>query len=394
MSDPTDAGAKHAGEAPVSDEAAGDTAPERAQPDTGNTVLVDDDGKLVKVRAGNEDYSVEARGTFTTKDADGYLPTPDSDLLRVRVEDQFEGPLDLLLFLIERHAVDILDIPIKVIVVEYLKVLDDMRELNLDVAGEFLVMAAQLTHLKSKMLLPQEERPKDMGPEVDPRVDLVRRLLEYQRFKDAAAKLDAMPQLGRDLYARPLLPTQYDEPVDDPPDPGLNLAEVDPFDLIRLFDGILKRQRKVVIHEVLVERISVGARINELVDVFVGARDKAIFSFAELVDLFGPRTKKGVIVCFLSMLEMARLSLVRLRQDPDTLAISVEPVRKNLRSEDDDDITLKAALATVDEFGGEADAPAEPEATKGDASDDDKDDSDDSDDSDSDNTPDNKEAAP
>jgi segregation and condensation protein A len=318
--------------------------------------LAVDDG-LAVVRAGNDDYNVEARGTFTPKDAEGYLPSPESDQLRVHVEETFEGPLDLLLFLIEKHALDILDIPIKVVVAEYMQVIDSMRDLNLDVAGEFLVMAAQLAHIKSKMLLPKEERPKEPEREADPRADLVRRLLEYQRFKDAAARLDALPHLGRDVFPRPLVPAQYDGPVDEPVDPGLNLAEVDPFDLIRLYDGILRRQQKVVVHEVLVERISVGARIAELVDVFLGAREREAFSFVDIVDGFGPRTRRGVIVCFLSVLEMARLRLVRLSQDPDTLAIHVLPVHGNLRGEDDD-VTLKDTLANVDEFDGAGAEPA------------------------------------
>ncbi len=320
------------------------------------TLAVTDDG-LVVIRAGNDDFSVEARGHFTSKDAEGYLPSPESELLRVHVEETFDGPLDLLLFLIEKHALDILDIPIKVVVFEYMKAIDDMRDLNLDVAGEFLVMAAQLAHIKSKMLLPKEERPKEAAHEGDPRADLVRRLLEYQRFKDAAARLNELPQLGRDVYGRPLIPAQYDSPVDDVVDVGLNLAEVDPIDLIRLFDGILKRQKKHVVHEVLLERISVGARISELLDVFTAARERMTpYTFVDIVDSFGPRTKRGVIVCFLSVLEMARLHLVRLTQDPDTLAIFVEPQHQNIRAEDDDG--LSETLQSVDEFEG---TPAEAE---------------------------------
>ena len=125
--------------------------PKGSAPEPASAVAPSDDG-LSAMRAGNDDFSVQARGTFTVKDAEGYLPSPDSDLLRVHVEETFEGPLDLLLFLIERHALDILDIPIKVIVAEYMKAIDDMRDLNLDVAGEFLVMAAHLEHLKSKMM--------------------------------------------------------------------------------------------------------------------------------------------------------------------------------------------------------------------------------------------------
>ena len=326
-------------------DAAGDAAADDA--------ALEERERLPLVRAGNEDFSVDAHGTFTQQDAAGYLPTPESELLRISIES-FEGPLDLLLFLIEKHALDVLDIPIKVIVLEYLKVLDDMRDLNLDVAGEFLVMAAQLAHIKSRMLLPKEERPADPVAELDPRADLVRRLLEYQRFKDAAARLDELPQLGRDLFARALLPPQYDAAVEEPKDPGLNLADVDPLELIRLLDAILRRQQKTVVHEVLIERIGVGARINDLVDIFCGARDQVAFTFAELVDLFGPRTKRGVIVTFLSVLEMARLRLVHLRQEPGTQSISVVPMHENLRGEDDDDVVLTQKMSSVDEFGGPA----------------------------------------
>ncbi len=315
------------------------------------------DGLLV-VRAGTDDFSIEARGSFSSRDAHGYLPTPESELLRVHVEETFEGPLDLLLFLVEKHALDILDIPIRFVVAEYLRVLDGMRELNLDVVGDFLVMASTLAHIKSKMLLPQEERPAELPfPELDPRADLVRRLLEYQRFKEAAARLDALPQLGRDLYARPLIPALYDEHVPEAAEPGLHLGDVDPFDLIRLFDALLKKHRKTVVHEVLVERISVGARINELVDIFVADRTRLSFTFAELVDQFGPRTKRGVIVSFLSVLEMVRLRLVRVQQDADSQAITVQPVFDNLRSDDDgnDDTVLTTKLADVDSFGDEDD---------------------------------------
>lgn len=296
------------------------------------------------IKAGSEDLYVEARGSFAEGDVAGYMPSPESDQLRVSLQ-AFEGPLDLLLHLIEKHALDVFDIPIKVVVAEYMKVLDDMRELNLDIAGEFLVMAAQLAHMKSKMLLPREERPKEAEPELDPRAELVRRLLEYQRFKDAAARLDALPMLGRDVYVRPSGPVAYDGPVDEPVEDtrtALNLAEIDLFDLIRLLDQMLKKQQKLVVHEVLVERISVGARINEMVDLLNAQKRPSGFTFAELCESFGPRTRRGVIVTFLSILEMARLKLVRVKQD-ETGAISIHPVEENLRASE-------AALATVDEF--------------------------------------------
>lgn len=305
------------------------------------------------IKAGTEELYVEASGAFGEGDVVGYVPSPESDQLRVRLQP-FEGPLDLLLHLIEKHAVDVFDIPIKTIVAEYMKVLDDMRDLNLDIAGEFLVMAAQLAHLKSKMLLPKEERPREAAPEADPRAALVRRLLEYQRFKDAAARLDALPMLGRDVFARPPGPTLYDGPVDEPVEDvrtALNLADIDLFDLIRFLDQMLKKQQKLVIHEVLVERVSVGARINEMVDLLTQKPRTMGYSFAELCDAFGPRTKRGVIVTFLSVLEMTRLKLIRVRQD-EAGAISIHAVEENLKGSD-------LALTAVDEFEKKPDEPGE-----------------------------------
>ncbi len=316
-------------------------------------------GERPMIRAGNEELYVEARGDFGERDVAGYVPSPESDALRVEVAP-FEGPLDLLLHLIEKHALDVFDIPIKVIVAAYMRALDDMRELNLDVAGEFLVMAAQLAHIKSKMLLPRDERPKEPTPELDPRADLVRRLLEYQRFKDAALRLDAFPQLGRDVFARPSAPLSYDGPVDLPADDvktELNLEDFDVFELIRALDLMLKKQQKQVIHEVMVERLSVGARINELVDHLQQVGEQGV-SFASLVDHFGGRTRRNIIVTFLSVLEMTRLRLLRISQLDDG-TIDVHAILENLRTDDGE--ALGRALAGVDEFetpaaGGETPA--------------------------------------
>jgi segregation and condensation protein A len=317
-----------------------------AHADAASDGSASDDGVVVRptIRAGTDEHSVEVRGSFSEKDVQGYVPSFESDLLRFSVE-AFEGPLDLLLFLIDKHALDVLDIPINRITAEYLKVIDGMRDLNLDIAGEFLVMAAQLAHIKSKMLLPREERKNEPQEEVDPRAELVRRLLEYQRFKDAAQRLDALPMLGRDVFPRPAQPVHYDAPVEFVPETGLNLAEVDVVDLIRLLDQILKRQDKLVVHEVIVERISVGARINEMVDIFSAAPSEE-FRFDFLVDRFGTRTRRNIIVTFLSILEMARLRLVRVRQGDDGL-IRVTGVEANLQREGEE---LKSVLDSVDEF--------------------------------------------
>jgi segregation and condensation protein A len=313
---------------------------------------------LPSFRAGPTEFSVEARGKFSDKELSGYVPSPESEQLSVKLT-QFEGPLDLLLHLLGNQALHVFDIPIAKIVVTYMRALDDMRELNLDVAGEFLVMAAQLAHIKSKMLLPKEERPKDDEPEGDPRADLARRLLEYQRFKDAASKLDAIPQLGRDVFSRPAQPVRFDGPIGDFPVDiytQLNLAESDPFDLIRLFDEMLRKQQKIVVHEVLVERISVGARLTELVDLVT---DGSARSFAFLCDQFGPRTRRNVIVTFLSVLEMTRLRLVRVCQAEDG-SIEIHPILENLRTDEEQ---LKNTLGDVQEFDGAADDEGPKEAS-------------------------------
>jgi segregation and condensation protein A len=298
-----------------------------------------------QIRAGTDGFFVEARGNFAESDVEGYMPSPESDRLRVKVSP-FEGPLDLLLHLIEKHALDVFDIQIRTITEEYLKVVDDMRALDLDVAGEFLVMAATLAHIKSKLLLPQEERDDDDAPELDPRAALVRRLLEYQRFREAAQALDRLNMLGRDVFARPLTAPAFDGPVPSLEEQGLNLLEVDPFELIRLFDEMLRHKNKHVVHEVLVERISVGARINDLVDFMNSSDGSAGFSFDDVVLRFGARTRKNIIVTFLSVLEMARLKLLRFHQD-ESGRIFVSPVLENLRADD----TMSEALASVDEFG-------------------------------------------
>src|SRR2546423_6068717 len=193
-----------------------------------------DSGERPTIKAGTEEMYVEARGSFAEGDVKDYVPSPESDQLRVSLT-QFEGPLDLLLHLIEKHALQVFDIPIKIVVAEYMKALDqlqnDLRELSLDIAGEFLVMAAQLAHIKSKMLLPKEERPREAEPELDPRAELVRRLLEYQRFKDAALRIDQMSMLGRDVFGRAAIVVEYDDvvlaPVEDVKT-ALNLAAIDP----------------------------------------------------------------------------------------------------------------------------------------------------------------------
>ena len=220
----------------------------------------------------------------------------------------FEGPLDLLLHLIQKHEIDIFDIPIAFITEEYLRQLDQMEALNLDVAGEFLVMAATLAHIKSRMLLPRPEPDPEGEPEEDPREALVRRLLEYQKYKSAAEQLGSVDLLDRDVFARRAPP-----PKVVPGEGDLGLAEVSVFKLVEALDRALKAAKIVIPHEVLVERISVADRIAEIAERL---RDGDELSF--FLMLQDAHDRGRIVATFLAVLEMARLRLLKLRQDAGT----------------------------------------------------------------------------
>jgi len=222
----------------------------------------------------------------------------------------FEGPLDLLLSLIQEHKLDIFDIPIAFVTQKYIDYMEAAQALNLDLAGEYLLMAATLAHLKSKMLLPREQSADapDGEPGPDPREELVRRLLEYQKYKDAAAKLSTHPQLGRDNFVRRAkedLPLAADEIA------YLKSPEVSVY---RLIEGLAKifREKKIEIpHEVFVERLSIGDRIAVITDrLKVDERITFTSLFAELTAV----EKHRVVPTFLAVLEMTRLKLLRVHQ--------------------------------------------------------------------------------
>lgn len=220
---------------------------------------------------------------------------------------QFEGPLDLLLHLIQKHELDILDIPIAFITERYVEMIELMRLLDLDVAAEYLLMAATLAHIKSRMLLPspppEEAEAAGEGDEgEDPRAELVRRLLEYQKFKAAAEELAARGVAGRDVFPRGL-PIEVDDAAVAP------LAELPVFSLLEAFDRILKKRKLSISHEVTTERVSIAERINEIVDRLREART------ARFEDLFAEHHAMiDLVVTFLALLEMTRLRMTRLYQ--------------------------------------------------------------------------------
>ncbi|HEX2456522.1 MAG TPA: segregation/condensation protein A [Vicinamibacterales bacterium] len=215
----------------------------------------------------------------------------------------FEGPLDLLLHLIKTHEVNIYDIPIVLITQQYLDYIDLMQEMNLDVAGEFLVMAATLIHIKSRMLLPRAD-PAQEDPEEDPREALVRRLLEHQKFKAAAELLHERETLRSAQWTRPDGPIS--EIAGEAPEPEV---EVDLFSLISAFRAVVERAKQRPKIYLPGEQIPIEERIDQLLSK-LSETEACGFE-----DLFADvQTRAGLIVTFLALLEMIRLKLVRVFQ--------------------------------------------------------------------------------
>jgi segregation and condensation protein A len=219
----------------------------------------------------------------------------------------FEGPLDLLLHLIQKHELDILDIPVSFITEKYLEYITLMQELSIDVASEYLVMAATLAHIKSKSLLPapppgQEDEIDEEG--LDPRGELIRRLLEYQKYKHAAAELNERGALGRDVFMR-----GAKEPEAEGPAP---LARIEVWHLLDAFAKVLSRAKVDLDHEVSFDRMTITERITQICDRLSG---RSSCRFEELFD--GERSRFDLIITFLALLEMTRLKMTRLFQaDP------------------------------------------------------------------------------
>ena len=176
--------------------------------------------------------------------------------------DVFEGPLDLLLYLIRKNEIDIYNIPISLIAEQYLQYLEMMRSLNLDLAGEYLVLASTLVHIKSKMLLPPVEGESEDEDGEDPRAELVRQLLEYQAFKEAALKLDGRPILERDLFKRGVH-IEDEVEVDEEDEAAF---EVDVFELAAAFRRIVAGFDRSEDLEIDVEKMSLTDRINEIME--------------------------------------------------------------------------------------------------------------------------------
>ena len=218
--------------------------------------------------------------------------------------ENFEGPLDLLLHLIKKHEMDIYDIPMTAITEQYLAILDAMKTINLDVAGEFLLMAATLLHIKSKQLLPKIFEEDQEEEEEDPRAELVRRLLEYQKYKEVSLTLDSRPQLNREIFARVAPEPEVLEDTES------GFVAVGLFDLLEALQEVFKESQEPHVHEINMDQLSVTDRINAILSSLQGKESVAF------VDLFSDGLKRNeMIVTFLALLELVKLRMVRFMQN-------------------------------------------------------------------------------
>jgi segregation and condensation protein A len=226
---------------------------------------------------------------------DLYIPP---DALEVFL-DAFEGPLDLLLYLIKRQNLDILNIPLARITEQYMEYIDLMKELRLELAAEYLVMAAMLAEIKSRMLLPRPESEEEDGE--DPRAELIRRLQEYERFKQAAEDLHNLDQLGRDVY--PVQVEVPDKHISQEP-PKVELKEL----LLALRD-VLKRADMFSHHHITREPLSLRERMTRVLET---VRPDRFTDFHELFDISEGRD--GVVVTFMAILELLKQTLIEMVQ--------------------------------------------------------------------------------
>ncbi|NKF22667.1 segregation and condensation protein A [Solimonas marina] len=236
--------------------------------------------------------------------------------------DAFEGPLDLLLYLIRKQNLNILDIPVLKITQQYIQYIALMREMKLELAAEYLVMAALLAEIKSRILLPRPP-PEEAQEEGDPRMELVRRLQEYERFKTAGESIEKLPRIGRDLYLAQARPEQIQTTV---PLPMPHLRE-----LVMAFRDIMERVSLYRHHEISREPLSVRERMTHILSRIQQGP-------AQLTDLVDPEEGRlGVVVCFLAILEMARSAMLDIEQTGPFAPVMVMSARPRPGAIEDDE---------------------------------------------------------
>lgn len=253
-------------------------------------------------------FAVVQGARVNTLPQDLYIPP---DALEVFLAETFEGPLDLLLYLIKKQNLEILDLPIAEITRQYVEYVEVMTEIQLELAGEYLVMAAMLAEIKSRMLLP---RPKsEEEEEGDPRAELVRRLQEYERFKQAAEDIDQLPRVGRDTY-KPTVEIPDLRIVKEPP-------QVDMKDILAAFNNVMKRAAAYKHHHVDFEPLSVRERMSNVLEK---VRDGEYVDFSHLFDV--EEGKDGVVVTLLAILELVKQHLLELVQTEVYAVIHVRAI--------------------------------------------------------------------
>lgn len=234
----------------------------------------------------------------------------------------FEGPLDLLLFLIKKEEVDIYDIPIAKITDQYLEYLELMQLLDLSIAGEFLVMAATLMHIKSKLLLPPDETAAENEEEQDPRAELVKRLLEYKKFKEAAAELAQKESHQKHFFAR----VGSGVNIDELPAAEDDSFEASLFDLITAFTKVLKDIPKDVFHKVIKDEFTVSEKIHDILHMLV---DKKSLMFTDLFK--AARNKFEIITTFLAILELIKIREISIMQHAAFGEIEIVKSMENIK---------------------------------------------------------------
>ena len=216
----------------------------------------------------------------------------------------FEGPLDLLLYLIKKDEINIYDIPIAKITSQYLEYLEVMKLLDLEIAGEFILMAATLMQIKSKMLLPIDDKEEEMAEEVDPREELVKKLLEYRKFKEAAGDLKDLQLKQRDSFTR--LPGTQKPQLEDEE----TYFEASLFDLITAFSKVLKEIPKGVFHQVIRDEFTVSDKIHDILHMLL---EKPSIYFSRLFKK--AKNKSEIVAIFLALLELVKLKEVVVKQE-------------------------------------------------------------------------------
>ena len=264
--------------------------------------------QLVAVKPQQEEmpFAYVQGAPVTELPKDLYIPP---EALEVFLE-AFEGPLDLLLYLIKRQNLDILDIPIAEITVQYVKYVDMMQDFQFELAAEYLVMAAMLAEIKSRMLLPRPEHLEE--DEADPRAELIRRLQEYERFKKAAMDIDELPRMGRDVFAVSS-DLDYTSPAHQP--------DVSMKELIMAMKEIMRRAEMFTHHNIERETLSVRERMSFVLEKLSGAgftRFTSLFTYEE--------GKSGVVVTFLAILELSKQRMLEIVQTETYGTIHVKPL--------------------------------------------------------------------